>query len=255
MIQVFRLICFWAKTKWTYVQRNVTCFPQGETPICWIYCKWERVQLVPLCFFKLFFSIFLSLIIDNSLLTLDPQPVWLAGGSHGVPTSCQVIHREEGADWRRAAEPPCLGATGAPPQATGIVGPAPKGGTVEITAVPLVGFRSTAGKRMRLIHSALRGADGLPAGGRSGQWLPLCKETVDFLLTGKFSQNSSVPQNTPAERHQMKKVCAVCVGMHNCSGANHLARHSSENWSVSMDIEQGGNECESWRVTEEIKMD
>ncbi|KAI3360051.1 hypothetical protein L3Q82_014380, partial [Scortum barcoo] len=68
------------------------------------------------------------------------------GGSHGVPSPCQVIHREEGADWRRTADPPRLGATGAPPQATGIVGPAPEGGAVEIAAVPLVRFRSAAGK-------------------------------------------------------------------------------------------------------------
>lgn len=80
-----------------------------------------------------------------------------------------MIHREEGADWRGAADPPCIGATGVPPQATGIVGPAPEGGAVEIAAVPLGGFRSAAGKGVRLIHSALRGADGLPARGGSGQ--------------------------------------------------------------------------------------
>lgn len=40
---------------------------------------------------------------------------------------------------------------------------------MEIAAVPLVGFRSAAGKGVRLIHSALRGADGLPVGGGSGQ--------------------------------------------------------------------------------------
>lgn len=80
-----------------------------------------------------------------------------------------MIHREEGADWRRAADPTRLGATGAPPQATGIVGPTPEGGAVEITAVPLVRFRSAAGKGVRLIHSALRRANGLPARGGSGQ--------------------------------------------------------------------------------------
>ena len=80
-----------------------------------------------------------------------------------------MIHWEEGADWRRAADPPRLGATGGPPQATGIVGPTPEGGAVEITAVPLVGFRSAAGKGVRLIHPALRGANGLPARGGSGQ--------------------------------------------------------------------------------------
>lgn len=79
-----------------------------------------------------------------------------------------MIHWEEGADWRRAADPG-LGATGAPPQVTGIVGSAPEGGAVEVAAVPLVGFRSAAGKGVRLLHSALRGADGLPARGGSGQ--------------------------------------------------------------------------------------
>lgn len=35
MIQVFRLICFWAKTKWTYVQREKrNLFSTGETPFC-----------------------------------------------------------------------------------------------------------------------------------------------------------------------------------------------------------------------------
>lgn len=80
-----------------------------------------------------------------------------------------MIHWEEGADWRGAADPPGLGATGAPPQATGIVGPAPESGAVEIAAVPLVRLSSAAGKGVRLIHSALRGADGLPARGGSGQ--------------------------------------------------------------------------------------
>lgn len=80
-----------------------------------------------------------------------------------------MIHWEKGADWRRAADPPGLGATGAPPQATGIVGSAPEGGAVEVAAVPLVWFRSAAGKGVRLIHSALRGADGLPARGGGGQ--------------------------------------------------------------------------------------
>lgn len=93
----------------------------------------------------------------------------MAGGSHGVPAACQVIHREEGADWRRAADPPRLGATRVPPQATGIVGPAPEGGAVELAAVPLVGFRSSAGKAVGLIHSGLGGADGLPARGGRGQ--------------------------------------------------------------------------------------
>lgn len=40
MIQVFRLICFWAKTKWTYVQREKrNLFSTGETPLCCISCK------------------------------------------------------------------------------------------------------------------------------------------------------------------------------------------------------------------------
>lgn len=69
---------------------------------------------------------------------------------------------------------------------------------MEVAAVPLVGLRGSTGERVGLIHSALRRADGLPAPrGGSGQGLPLCKETVDFLLAGKLSQNSSVPQNTP----------------------------------------------------------
>lgn len=80
-----------------------------------------------------------------------------------------MIHWKEGADWRRAANPPCLGATGGPPQATGIVRPTPEGGAVEIAAVPLAGFRTAAGKVVRLIHSALRGPNGLPARGGSGQ--------------------------------------------------------------------------------------
>lgn len=80
-----------------------------------------------------------------------------------------MIHGEEGADWRGAADPAGLGATRAPPQATGIVWPAPEGGAVEVAAVPLVGFRSTAGEGVRLIHSALGGANGLPAGGGGGQ--------------------------------------------------------------------------------------
>lgn len=59
MIQVFRLICFWAKTKWTYVQREKrNLFSTGQTPFCWISCKWERVQLVPLRLELLFFLIF-----------------------------------------------------------------------------------------------------------------------------------------------------------------------------------------------------
>ena len=80
-----------------------------------------------------------------------------------------MIHREEGADWRGAADPARLGAARAPPQATGIVWPAPEGGGVEVAAVPLGGFRSAAGKGVGLIHPALRGADGLPAGGGGGQ--------------------------------------------------------------------------------------
>lgn len=80
-----------------------------------------------------------------------------------------MIHREEGADWRRTAEPPPLRAAGAPPQTTGIVGPAPEGGAVEVAAVPLAGVGSAAGEGVRLIHSALGGADALPAGGGHGQ--------------------------------------------------------------------------------------
>lgn len=34
MIQVFRLICFWAKTKWTYVQREKrNLFSTGGNPV------------------------------------------------------------------------------------------------------------------------------------------------------------------------------------------------------------------------------
>lgn len=73
---------------------------------------------------------------------------------------------------------------------------------MEIAAVPLAGFRSAAGKVVRLIHSALRGANSLPARGGRGQRLPLCKETINFLLAGKLSQNSSVSQNTPAEEQE-----------------------------------------------------
>lgn len=89
--------------------------------------------------------------------------------SHGVPAAGQVIHREEGGHWIRAAHPARLGATGAPPQATGIVGPAPERGAVEVAAVPLAGLGGAAGEGVRLIHPALGGADGLPARGGSGQ--------------------------------------------------------------------------------------
>lgn len=186
-------------------------FSTGETPFCFISCKWERVRLVPLRLELLFFFIFFCWLLII-LYWPFPQPVWLAGGSHGVPTPCQVIHREEGAHWRRAADPSRLGATGVPPQATGIVGPTPEWGAAEIAAVPLVRFRSAAGKGVRLIHSALRGANGLPARGGSGQWLSLCKETIDFLLAGKLSQNSSVPQNTPAERQVRHSVWVSVSG-------------------------------------------
>ena len=83
-----------------------------------------------------------------------------------------------------------------------IVGPAPEGGAVEVTAIPLVGLQRAAGEGVGLIHSALRRADGLPARGGGGQRLPLCKETTDFLLTAEVGQNRSVPQNTPRERKQ-----------------------------------------------------
>lgn len=122
----------------------------------------------------------------------------MAAGSQGVPAPRQVIHWEEGADWRRAVDPPGVSAAGVPPQGTGIR-PAPEGGAMQLTAVPLVGFRRAAGKGLRLIHSALGGANGLPAGGGSGQRLPLCKKAADFLLAGELSHNSSVPQNTPVE--------------------------------------------------------
>ena len=82
MIQVFRLICFWAKTKWTYVQREKrNLYSTGKTPLCWISCEKESYEC--LCVFFLlhyffFFSIFFCLIIDKSLLTL--LPARLIGG-------------------------------------------------------------------------------------------------------------------------------------------------------------------------------
>lgn len=72
MIQVFRLICFWAKTKWTYVQREKrNLFSTGETPFCWISCKWERVQLVPLRYNYFFFPFSSA---DYWYFSTDPSP-------------------------------------------------------------------------------------------------------------------------------------------------------------------------------------
>lgn len=109
------------------------------------------------------------------LLTPSLRPALIHRvASHGVPAAGQVIYREEGADWRRAAHPGRLGGAGAPPQATGIVGPAPERGAVEVAAVPLAavgggGGGRAAGEGVRLIHPALGGANGLPARGGSGQ--------------------------------------------------------------------------------------
>lgn len=175
-------------------------------------------------FFLLFFLDFLSFFLNIFFLRVTDPPVSLPASlafdspglalSHGVPAAGQVIHGEEGADWRRAAHPGRLGAAGAPPQAAGIVGPAPEGGAVQVAAVPLAavsggGGGGAAGEGVRLIHPALGGADGLPAGGGSGQRLPLCKETVYFLLAGELGQDSSVSQNTPAAGGEERRGCQV----------------------------------------------
>lgn len=166
---------------------------------------------LPLLFFSLCWLLSFFFFVFFLLLTPSLRPALIHRvASHGVPAAGQVIYREEGADWRRAAHPGRLGAAGAPPQATGIVGPAPERGAVEVAAVPLAGVGGggrAAGEGVRLIHPALGGANGLPARGGSGQWLPLCKETVYFLLAGKLGQNSSVSQNTPATQGERTFAC------------------------------------------------
>lgn len=160
---------FWAKTKWTYVQkekRNVYSTGGDTTAPRFVeYLLSEKESQPERLRLELLFSFrFLQLIIDYSLLTRLPS-----GASHGVPAPRQVVHREEGADWRGAADPPRLSGAGVPPQATGVVGPAPQRGSVQVAAVPLVGLRGAAGEGVRLIHSALRGTDGLPARAGRGQ--------------------------------------------------------------------------------------
>lgn len=121
---------------------------------------------------------------------------------HGIPTSRQVVNREEGVDGGRAAESAALAAAGVPPQAGGIVRGAPERSAMEVSAassrqpstVPVV-WIIAVGERVGTLDGSdpiLRGAQGLPAG-RGSHGLTLCKETADFLFTSKLSKNSSVP--------------------------------------------------------------
>lgn len=81
MIQVFWLICFWAKTKWTYVQKEKRNLYStgGDTPaprfVEYLLSEKES-QPVRLRLELLFSCRFLQLIIDYSLLTRLPASVW-----------------------------------------------------------------------------------------------------------------------------------------------------------------------------------
>lgn len=121
---------------------------------------------------------------------------------HGLPTSCQVVNRKEGADGGGTVDSPPVTATGAAPQARGVIGNTPErrsmhvstAGSRQPAAVPLiqVGAVREGVWTLNGSHPVLRRSQRLPAG-RGGHWLTLCKETINFLFTSKFCKNSSVP--------------------------------------------------------------
>lgn len=88
--------------------------------------------------------------------------------SHSVPTPCQVVDGEEGAEGRGASHPPALSFPGVPPQASGIGRSPPEGGALEVPSGAPVASVRAAGEGVGTVHGANpgrgRGTQGLPAG-------------------------------------------------------------------------------------------